>query len=320
MKEEELIESVKAATGWSNVTRVNVVTDTSDWTRIMRGDVLRLQGRSFLIKGNMYETRFGISDQPKFWVFRAIDLDNGTDKVIKMPFQEEFDVRITGIKIHCFRSSIKEARVIELVCGDSRFMQGYTVVDEHDNPIRIIDFIRGESLFAAIHNNPKSHEQFYYEDLPGILEKLLDSIFAISLLHDNHTCHGDIRNDHIIIDADTGRYRWIDFDLNQHVLDFDLWSLGNIINNTVAKGFVSFSAALKGDVFPDSVKQSLAPEDASAFYEYRIMNLKKLYPYISERLNNIMLHFTVKPIAFYTNVKHLVKDYREMLAKDFGIG
>lgn len=319
MDDESLLQRIVELTGWQNLSRVRVITDASDWTRIGRGDVLHLEDHRFLITGHTYESRFGISDQPKYWVFRAVDVDSGKDKIVKMPFEEAFDVRIAGLKIHCYRSSEKEARVIELVCGDSRFMQGYTVKDDKNNPIRIIDFIRGDSLFVTIHKNNKPHDQYYHEDLPALLRNLLDCLHAINLLHNNHTCHGDIRNDHIIIDTSTGRYRWIDFDLNQHVLDFDLWSLGNIINNTVAKGFVSFTRAMKGNEFSDAVKQNLARKDASAFYEYRIMNLQKLYPYISKRLNDILMHFTVKPVAFYENVRQLIRDYREMLAKDFGL-
>jgi hypothetical protein len=31
------------------------------------------------------------------------------------------------------------------------------------------------------------------------------------------------------------------------------------------------------------------------------------------------MHFTVKPVAFYENVRQLIRDYREMLARDFGL-
>jgi hypothetical protein len=317
MSRDALIKRIKEVTGWSYVDHVRIVTDVSDWMRIDAGDVVVLDGQEFLIKGNMYETRFGISEQPKYWVFSAVDLEGREEKIIKMPFHESFDVRIAGFRIHCFRSSEKEVRVLNMVRGDRRFMQGRTVMDSHGNPIRILDYIKGDTIFKIIHNNNKSHERYYHEDLPGILRNLTDCIHAIILLHDNHMCHGDIRNDHIIVDADGGYYRWIDFDLNQHVLDFDLWSMGNILNYAVGKGINAFSKVLKSDAFSDRIKNSLAPEDASAFYEYRVMNLKKLYPYISDRLSDILLHFTVKPKAFYPNLKLLLRDYIRMLERDF---
>ena len=317
MTREEIAERIKKVTGWLKVGRLNIVTDTSDWTRIMRGDVLHLGGQDFVVLGNRYETRFGIGEQPKYWVFGAIDLESGEKKIIKMVFHEDFNVRIGVFKINCYRSSEKEARVLDLIRGDKRFMQGYTVKDEKGNQIRILDYIRGETILQNIHENPKSHEQYFYEDLPGILYKLTDSILAIKILHMNHTCHGDIRNDHIIIESGTGRYRWIDFDLNQHVSDFDVWSMGNIISYAVGKGINSFSQILKNRKIPDKIKRNLTPDDASAFYEYRIMNLKKLYPYIPDTLNSILTHFTIKPKSYYTNITQLIKDYKKMLEIDF---
>ena len=41
--------------------------------------------------------------------------------------------------------------------------------------------------------------------------------------------HGDIRNDHLLIDAESELYRWIDFDYSVGHSDYDLWSLGNLI-------------------------------------------------------------------------------------------
>jgi serine/threonine protein kinase len=317
MNRNEISDRISELTGWLTTDKFTIHTDTSDWMRITRGDVLLLEDKYFVVRGNKYETRFGIGEQPKYWVFDVIDLATGDEKIIKMVFHEEFNVRIGVFKIKCFRSPEKEARVLELTLGDKRFMQGYTAKDDKGNLIRIIDFIKGETLLANIHENPKSHEEYFYKDLPGILHKLTESLQAIHLLHSNHVCHGDIRNDHIIIERNTGIYRWIDFDLNQHVSDFDTWSIGNILNYAVGKGIVSFSGVMKSSRFSEQVKQSLTPDDSGAFYEYRVMNLKKLFPYIPESLNDILLHFTVKPKVYYTSMTQLLREYREMLKTEF---
>ena len=313
----KLIARIKELTGWMKVGQPAVFTDTSDWTRIQRGDIMRLDGKDFLITGNRYETRFGIEDQPKYWVFSAYDMATGLQKIIKTVFHEDFYVHISIFKIHCYRSPEKETEVLELVRGDNRFMQGYTSLDDKGNHVRILDFIRGKTLLVMIHENQKDHERYYHEDLPEILKNLTGSLEAIALLHRHNTCHGDIRNDHIIIDRDTGQYRWIDFDLNQHVSDFDVWSIGNIINYTVGKGINSYHNVLKNEKFPLEVRQSLTAADASAFYEYRIMNLKKLYPYISPKLNDILLHFTTSPKSFYNSIDELLEDYYRMLEEEF---
>jgi len=318
MTEREWIQNrIKELTGWASVGRFSIITDTSDWTRIERGDIVQLGGRRFLIKGHQHETRFGIKDQPKYWVFNAVDIDNGELKIIKTVFNEEFYVHVGVFRIHCYRSPEKEGYVLNIVRGDDRFMQGYTMMDDKENRVRVIDFIKGMDLFSYIHGIEKSHEQYYYEDLPNILHNLLDSIEAIDFLHKRGTFHGDIRNDHIIIDSETGKYRWIDFDLNQHVSDYDIWSLGNILNYVVAKGIMSFQTVLKDERIDRKIRDSLGEADASAFFQYRIMNLKKLFPYLNDKLSDLLMHYTVKPRKFYSNCGELIADFKEMLKTEF---
>ena len=314
---QKLIDRIIELTGWSNLSRIEIVTDTSDCMRIERGDIVRVDEHDFVIKGNKYETRFGIEYQPKYWVFSAIDMETGEDKIIKTVFHEDFHVHIGIFKMHCYRSPDKEAEVLNLVKGDKRFMQGYPTRDDKGNNIRIIDFIKGPTIFNHIYKINKTHEEYFQTDLPEILHKLLGCFEAIKFLHDNNTCHGDIRNDHIIIETGSGDYRWIDFDLNQHVADFDLWSIGNIINYAAGKGINAFPNILKNKNISDDIKNSMTPDDASVFYEYRLMNLKKIYPYIPPMLSNILMHFTPKPIAVYNSMSELIDEYKKMLEKEF---
>ncbi len=316
---ETLIERIREVTGWRSVGRPTIFTDTSDPFRITRGSIIRLDGRDFVVRGYKHESRFGIADQFKYWVFSTIELVSGEQKIIKTVFNEDFNVHIGLFKIHCYRSPDKEANVLDLVRGDRRFMQGYSVRDDSGSNVRILDYIKGPSILEYIYNIEKSHERYFHEDLPQILRHLAGCIEAIEFLHDRGTCHGDIRNDHIIIDAETGEYRWIDFDLNQHVSDYDMWSIGNIINYAVGKGITTFSKVLKDEKVPDRVKAGLSPSDASAFYEYRIMNLKRIYPYLPKGLSDILLHFTVQPKAFYTTMQQLHREFREMLDRDFPV-
>ncbi len=321
MDERDRIKKrIEELTGWQFVKNPKIITDTSDCMRIQRGHVVRLNGQDFIIEGNRYESRFGISDQPKYWVFGALELETGKKKILKTVFHEDFNVHIGIFKIHCYRSPEKEAKVLDLVRGDRRFMQGYTQLDTMGNNVRIIDRIEGASIFQYVYGIDKNHERYFHEDLPAILWKLSDCMEAIKFLHEQGTCHGDIRNDHILIDSETGNYSWIDFDLNQHVKDFDVWSIGNVINYTVGKGINSFHLVLKSKYFSDKVKQSLTSEDGSAFYEYRIINLIKLFPYIPRRLNDILMHFAMKPHKRYATMQQLLDEYYEMLEIHFASG
>lgn len=315
---DELIARIKDLTGWIvRPNRFRLITDTTEWMDIHRGHVIRIGGRDYVVRGNMNEPRFGIDDQPKYWVFSAVELETGAEKIIKTVFNEEFHAHIGIFRIRCYRSQEKESRVLEAVQGDNRFMQGETFYDEKGNNVRIIDYIKGQKFFHYIPNIPKSHFQYFTEDLPEVLWKLNESIHAIKLLHDINLFHGDIRNDHIIIEAQSGDYRWIDFDLNQDVTDFDMWSIGNILSYAIAKGIRTFDFVKQSYEFSPKVKDSLRPEDSSAFYEYRIMNLKKIYPYIPDRLNRILQHFTIKPSAYYSDINEFVDDYQHMLTHEF---
>ena len=67
----------------------------------------------YWVKRYEKEGRFGLDDEPKYWVRRAIDLTDGSTKILKLVFHEEFDIKIGEIKVKCFRSPppiIKKAR------------------------------------------------------------------------------------------------------------------------------------------------------------------------------------------------------------------
>ncbi len=320
-EKEMLFDKINGFIDWKvNPAKIKIHTDTTDWMRITRGDIIRLSCGDYLVKGNLHEPRFGIDDQPKYWVFNAVDLNNGKEKIIKMVFHEEFYANIGVLKVRCYRNPEKEGRVLGFVRGDNRFMQGFVCYDQKGNAVRVIDFIRGQTFFQYVPKIDKEHEEYFYGDLPKILWKVKEAFEAIFYLHKHGFCHGDIRNDHIIVESETGNYRWIDFDLMQDISDFDLWSCGNILSYAVAKGIKTFDQVLKGDEFPDEIKNSLTVDDASAFYNYRIMNLKKLYPYIPKRLGNILLHFTIRPKTYYKSIKEFINDYSEMLITEFPNG
>ena len=88
----------------------------------------------------------------------------------------------------------------------------------------------------------------------------------------------------------------------------------------MGKGIRAFYQVLKDERFPEGVRESLRADDGSAFYEYRIMNLKKLYPYIPPKLNDLLLHFTIRPSAYYTDISQFVDEYHEMLDTEFPMG
>jgi serine/threonine protein kinase len=272
---------------------------------IGRDHVVDLQGDLFLVRCDEREGRFGLGDQPKFWVKRALNLNTGTMHILKLVFHEAFKVRVGPLEIRCVRDPEKEGRVLELVRGDDRFMQGRTAYDSRGNLVRVIDFIRGVDLLSYLDSISGRHEEYCQTMLPGILTTVARNIAGLQRLHDAGLCHGDIRNDHLLIEYETGCYKWIDFDLTQDFSDFDVWSVGNVLHCVVAKGFLTFRDAL---LIRPALSGALGEEDASVFFPHRVMNLRKVYPYLPAKLNEVLLRFSSGASACYDKIRQITDD------------
>jgi len=286
--------------------------DTTNYMYIDRGHVIQLGNELYLVRGNEKEGRFGVDEQPKFWVKRAISLTNGQKHILKLVCQEAFKIQIGAIHVTCSRSGEKEGQVLDLVRGDHRFMQGHATRDSRGNLVRTIDYIDGTDLLSHVSGLTMSHEDYFRDRFPSILARTITAFQAIQFLNDRGLCHGDIRNDHILIERETGAFRWIDFDLVEDFADFDLWSLGNILHCVVAKGFVSFQDAIEQR---PGLAPSLGNDDASVFFGHRVMNLEKVYPYVPGKLTEVLLRFSRGARACYDSIAQVVQDLRECEAR-----
>lgn len=290
-------------------------TDATDFYRVGYGDLLVLAGRPYLILNNAKEGRFGLDDQEKFWVKRAVDLETGQRKIIKLVFFENFTATVGGIAFACFRSPGKEARILNKVAGHPHFMQGFAVTDSRGNVIRVLDFIYGKSLYDAIEAMTCSHECYFFEYFPGIFAKFRLCIEAIGFLHRHGEKHGDIRRDHVLIDRESGNYRWIDFDFNyrhhENIFGYDLFGIGNVLMYLVGKGDL-LVPDLERAAHPSAAV--IGPGDRNIVFRHRLANLRKVYPYIPESLNRILLHFSTGANWFYEHVDQLLEDLDQAAA------
>jgi len=242
----------------------------------------------------------------------AIDLEDGSLKIMKLVFYERFTSRIGDIEFERFRSPKKEARILDLVSDHKNFMHGYSIQDEKGNLIRILDFIKGKTLAAHVENMAMDHEAYYHERFPEILDLFFECVQSIRFLHENGERHGDLRRDHILIDRETGDYRWIDFDFNyrhrENIYGFDLFGLGNILVFLAGMGDVLLPD-LKREAHP--CLNTLSDADLNLVFNHRVVNLKKVYPYISEPLNRTLMHFSKGANWFYENTVQLLDDLEE---------
>ena len=287
--------------------------DSTDFFKIEYNDLLILDKKLYLIRHNAKEGRFGIDDEVKYWVKRAIDLEDGSLKVIKLVFYEKFVCKIGNVECECFRSPKKEARILRLVTKHKNFMHGYSVKDIKGNIVRVLDFVYGKTLASFIENINDDHRAYFQNQFPEILDNFIESIEAIKFLHENGEKHGDIRRDHIIVERNSEIYRWIDYDYNyrqrENIYGYDLFGLGNILLFLAGKGDVLLPDLKKNNT---AVLAKLYDEDLNIIFSNRVANLKKIYPYIPESLNNIFMHFSKGAKWFYENTNQLIDDLTEV--------
>jgi hypothetical protein len=294
-----------------------IFTDTSNFFSISSGDIIDVGNRRYLVKGEQKEARFGIED-PKFWVKNAVDLDTQERKILKLYFSETFITNLGGVKINCFRNPWKEGDILKLVQGNPSFMQGHTFTDTADNPVRVLDIVRGTNFLHYLDQFRLPHKAYFWTILPDILERLVEAFQAIGHLHRNGFRHGDIRNDHLFVNQGRRHYVWIDFDydfeLMENPFSLDLFGLGNILINAVGKGFHELYLIRNDPYMYKDLIDHLSSEDFSLLHKSRLVNLRKLYPYIPTMLNNVLLHFSSGAHVFYESVDEITEDIQGYLA------
>ncbi len=293
-----------------------VFTDTTNFFAIDYDDVVKIGDKQYLVKGHEREERFGL-DEPKFWVKKVVDVDTGERKIMKLSFFETFKAAVGELTIQCFRHPKKEAAVLEIVGDHPHFMQGTSYDDVEGNNVRVLDIVRGENFYRYIGSIEMEHKQYYQELLPEILKKLIKVFEALRLLHENGLKHGDVRNDHIIVEQETGNYVWIDFDYDyesvESPLSLDIMGIGNILLYTIGKGFHNLNQKENGEFVYKELLGKVESDDFSIVHKWRFMNLKKLYPYIPTTLNDILAHFTIGAEIFYESVDEIIEDLNKFI-------
>jgi hypothetical protein len=287
-----------------------LLTDTTEFMNIGYGDVIELDGKYFLVLRDEKERSFGVED-PKYWVKRCRELSTGERRILKLVFFERFPVSLGSMQIECFRSPRKEARILDLVRGDGRFMQGYSRDDAVGNNVRVLDVVKGDLLSLAIDSLDADHKTYCFELLPDILEKFSEACRAIEFLHRHGENHGDIRRDHLWLEQGTGNYVWIDFDytyeFQENPFGLDIFGLGNLLLFLVGKKFCTTFNIPRPD-FDGLANVSLETADFSLLFRNRLANLRKVYPYVPQALNNVLMHFSCTSDVFYFTVGELLEE------------
>lgn len=283
-----------------------IVTDTTDFTSIDYGDVINIGGKHYMVLRDEMERRFGLEDF-KFWVKRCKCLETGESAILKLVFHEEFTQQIGPTTVRSFRSETKEARILDLVRNDPRFMHGFSVKDEAGNLVRVLEIVRGKRMDVAIGNLPGTHLDYFQDHMRTMLQHFIVGCEAIQFLHEHGERHGDVRRDHLWLEAGTNTVRWIDFDYayETHANPFalDLFGLGNGLLFVVGKQVYNPALYEGMDGTADIV-----PTDFSLIFRNRLVNLRRLFPYIPQELNDVLMHFAAGSEVFYESVEEFLED------------
>ncbi|MDT8379294.1 MAG: serine/threonine protein kinase [Desulfotignum sp.] len=287
-----------------------VCTDTSDFMHITGGDVIVLEDQHYLVLRDEMERSFGVED-PKYWVKRCRHLESSERRILKLVFYEKFSLQMGEIEIPCFRSPRKEARILDKVRNDPRFMQGFSTQDTAGNNVRVLYVVQGKRLDNWIDDLDMDHSAYFQTHLPDILEKFIVSCQAINDLHGMGEKHGDIRRDHLWRTHDTGDYVWIDFDytfnFHENPFGLDIFGLGGLLLYIVGKGFYSHEDI---DRMSGSSKHvpDVGPDDFLLIFKNRLANLQKIFPYISDALNQVLMHFSSGTRVYYETLDEFIND------------
>lgn len=297
-----------------------IITDTSNFFSIDYGDIILIDDERYRVTGHERERRFGVED-PKFWVKKVINLKTSEKKIVKLSFFESFETRMGGVPITCFRNPEKEGEILELVKDHPGFMHGTIHRDSKGNIMRLIEPLKGPNFFIYIGSMEMDHKLYFNEILPGVLRKIVKAFEAIRFLHAHGYKHGDIRNDHIIVEEDTGNYVWIDFDYDfttiENPFSLDIFGMGNILLNAVGKGFHNLDMIRSNKKFYGDLIDRVNKSDFSIFNKRRLMNLKKLYEYIPVPLNNMLVHFSRGAEIFYETADEIIEDLNRCIYSFF---
>ena len=167
------------------------------------------------------------------------------------------------------------------------FVNGQTFEDSKGNIVNIFEHIEGETLHEVIQGIKVGHREYFKDHFPDLALKLLDLARALQELHERlKITHSDIHLKNIIIQDGTRKPFLIDYDfpiMSERYSDIE--ELGLSLLDLALKSTCAEGSHTLYD-FP-----KLEFTGGELWDEEVILNARKIYSYIPEDINNILLRF-----------------------------
>ena len=272
------------------------VKDTADFFRVDYDDVVVLEGIPYFVRNNEREGRFGLDDEQKFWVKRAGNLLTGELKVLKWVFRERFEAKIGNLVFECVRSPQKEARILELVRGRPEFMQGTTVLDSAGQPAPHPGLHPRQDALPDRARTWAGPRGFLLQPLPhrcstSISGSSRPSVFFTRTTRSTATS-GATTSSRTRRRAGTAGSISTSTIATARAASPTTSSASGTSSSSSPAAATSPRTGCSLDK-PD-ILDRLTEDDVNIVFHNRVNNLKKIYPYIPEKLNRVLMHFSAE--------------------------
>lgn len=252
------------------------------------------------------DKQFNILEWLRTSTYRAEDLESGKSVVLKFQGKGK---KCSGYERDFFAK----------VPSHDNIVRGYSLVDESGDILIVTEFTEGEKLQDYLSEFGVDHKRYFLESFPEILNNFMGAIRGVEHIVKNGF-YNEFAIYHIWIDKKTGRYILFDFDLPSTELS-KLQALKDLESSTISNiggslceivaplGIYEYEAVHDEEMYFDE----LGITDAD-FNEYNLLvDLQKVYPYIPDELNKILLRFGRDASNPYTSISELYSDLESVV-------
>lgn len=279
-----------------------------EFTQTGVGEVIEVDGVRYQVIAIPEERIYDELDAAHLFVRIVRTVGTREKRVLKVgPTMDLADTDEPSIK-----SAVKESEILRLVQGNRGFVQGVGRVPTGcDFVLCDMEYMEGPTLPEWIKSMPQDHKTYYRDMFPFLAARFADAARALHELHEagrisqsEYGYHGDMgQGDCLIYDQSRSTLRWFDLNLvllgDRNGVAEDINELGKIFRFIVGKRLHTVGTfAQHPELYPharvrpaDFSREDLVDLGVDDLSLLPVVNLGKLFPYISDEVNALLMQF-----------------------------